>query len=68
MTRRQYFDLDLTYAFEQGVLGGLVLRAGVENLSDEDLPIFPSGIAFNTDPSQYDVLGRRHYVGANYSY
>jgi outer membrane receptor protein involved in Fe transport len=59
---QDYFDLDAGYAIEDGWFDGLTVRAGVENLTDEDPPIFPSWVAANTDPSQYDVLGRRYYV------
>jgi outer membrane receptor protein involved in Fe transport len=44
------------------------LRAGVENLTDAEPPIFPSWIAANTDPSQYDVLGRRYYLEMGYRF
>lgn len=50
------------------LLEGLTLRAGVENLTDEDPPIFPSWVAANTEPSQYDVLGRRYYVNLTYRF
>ncbi len=45
---------------------GLVLRAGVQNLTDKDPPIFPSWSLANTDASQYDVLGRRYFIGVEY--
>ncbi len=63
-----YFDLDASYAFSAGPLAGLELRVGVENLTGEDPPIFPSYIQANTDPSQYDVLGRRYYASLRYSF
>ena len=59
---QDYFNLDVGYAIEDGWFDGLTVRAGVENLTDEDPPIFPSWVNANTDPSQYDVLGRRYYV------
>ena len=65
---RDYFDLDLNYRIEHGALDGVELRAGIENLTDEDPPIFPSAPLFGTDPSQYDVLGRRYFVGMHYSF
>jgi len=37
-------------------------RPPASTLTDQDPPIFPSWVAANTDPSQYDVLGRRYYV------
>ena len=47
---------------------GLRLRAGVTNLTDEDPIIYPSNQQSNTDPSTYDVLGRRYFVAATYSF
>jgi iron complex outermembrane recepter protein len=63
-----YFDLDASYEFAAGVLGGLSLGVGVENLTDGDPPIFPSHVGANTDPSQYDVFGRRYYASLRYSF
>jgi hypothetical protein len=39
------------------------LRAGVNNLTDEQPPVYAPAIAANTDPSTYDLVGRRYYVG-----
>jgi len=61
-----YFDLYASYDFGPGRLAGLSLRCGVENLTDEDPPLLATPIAANTDPSLYDVLGRRYYVGLSY--
>ena len=63
-----YFDLNAGYEFTSGMLEGLRLGAGVENLTDEDPPIFPSFIQANTDPSQYDVFGRRYYMSLTYAF
>ena len=63
-----YFDVSGSYEFDQGMLAGLVLRAGVENLTDETPPLLASPVAANTDPSQYDVLGRRFYFSASYKF
>ena len=63
-----YFDLGASYDFEEGALAGLELRAGVENATDENPPIFPSYSQSNTDPSQYDVLGRRYYLSLRYAF
>ncbi len=59
---RDYFDIDAGYSFEDGWLDGVTIRAGVENLTDEQPPIVPQPSNANTDPSQFDVLGRRYYV------
>ena len=63
-----YFDLDASYEVASGFLAGLRLGLGVENLTDEDPPIVANGPDANTDPSQYDVLGRRYYVSLRYSF
>ncbi|WP_068079756.1 TonB-dependent receptor domain-containing protein [Novosphingobium rosa] len=39
------------------------LRGGIDNLTDK-APLIVGGIAGSTDPSTYDPLGRRFYVGA----
>jgi iron complex outermembrane receptor protein len=54
-----YFDLNGTWTINDTV----VLRAGVNNLTDEDPRVYSPGVQANTDPSTYDVLGRRYYVG-----
>jgi iron complex outermembrane recepter protein len=41
----------------------VTLRAGVNNLTDKHPPLFTSYPNSNTDPSTYDVLGRRFFVG-----
>ncbi|MDP9102648.1 MAG: TonB-dependent receptor, partial [Pseudomonadota bacterium] len=38
------------------------LRAGVNNVGDKQPPFFTSNVQANTDPSAYDVYGRRYYV------
>jgi outer membrane receptor protein involved in Fe transport len=63
-----YVDLYTQYAFEQGALDGLIIRAGVENLTDQDPPLLPSSLQANTDPSQYDVLGRRYLLSVAYRF
>lgn len=51
---------------------GLSLTVGVDNVTDKDPPIYTSdsraGIQANTDPSTYDVLGRRYFVNATYKF
>jgi iron complex outermembrane receptor protein len=57
-----YFDVNGSYAFDDGWFDGLTISAGVENLTDEQPPIVPMWAAANTDPSQFDVLGRSYYL------
>jgi iron complex outermembrane recepter protein len=62
---RSYVDVFASYDFGAGLLDGLRLGLGIQNLTDRDPPIMPFGIA-NTDPQQYDVLGRRYFLTLNY--
>jgi outer membrane receptor protein involved in Fe transport len=50
------------------MLDGLTLHAGVENVTDEDPPLVPTQVQANTDPSQYDALGRRYYLNLSYRF
>ena len=52
----------------KGVLDGLTVRAGSRERHDEDPPLLPSAVQANTDPSQYDVLGRRYYFNVSYRF
>ena len=65
---RDYFDLYASYVIGEGVLGGLTLRGGIENLTNENPPLLASPVQGNTDPSQYDMLGRRYYVNLSYRF
>ena len=57
-----YYDLIGSYE----VTGNLTIRAGVNNLSDQKPRLYSPNVQANTDPSLYDVLGRRYYVGIDY--
>jgi len=63
-----YFDVGVSYVADAGTLSGLALTVGVENVGDEEPPLFPSYTQANTDPSQYDVLGRRYLVSLRYGF
>lgn len=65
---RDYLDLGLNYGFDDGALQGLTVHVGAENALDEAPPIFPSWQQANTDPAQYDVLGRSYYLRLQYSF
>ena len=65
---RDYLDAGASYAFAADPLQGLTARIGVDNLFDEQPPIFPSHQQANTDPSQYDVLGRGYYLRLTYAF
>jgi outer membrane receptor protein involved in Fe transport len=55
-----YFDLLGRY----DLTDNLQLRFNINNLFDEQPPIYTPSVQANTDPSTYDVLGRRFTVGA----
>jgi outer membrane receptor protein involved in Fe transport len=48
------------------------LMLGIDNLTDEDPPIYTAdngaGVQSNTDPSTYDVLGRRYFLSADFRF
>ena len=50
------------------MLYGLSIRGGVINVANTDPMIFPSYQQSNTDPTVYDVLGRRYFVNLNYKF
>ncbi len=62
----------LTGSWNPRQVDGLSLTLGVANLLDEEPPIFTTdggaGVQSNTDPSTYDVLGRRYFLQATYSF
>lgn len=65
---RTYLDLFASYDFGTGWFEGLRLGLGIENVTDRDPLVFPSSFAANTDPQQYDVLGRRYFLTLNYRF
>jgi outer membrane receptor protein involved in Fe transport len=54
-----YFDLNASVDLTDSIS----LRATVNNLTDEEPIIYSPGVQANTDPSTYDVLGRRYSIG-----
>jgi outer membrane receptor protein involved in Fe transport len=44
------------------------LRLGVENLTDEDPQLYTPSVDSGTDPSVYDVIGRRYFVQGNFKF
>ena len=54
-----YIDLNGSWSINDNV----TLRLGVNNLADQQPRTYAPGVQANTDPSTYDVLGRRYYVG-----
>jgi iron complex outermembrane receptor protein len=56
-----YLDANASWSFNDAV----DLHVGVENATDKQPPLYSASIQMNTDPSTYDVLGRRFYLRAN---
>jgi iron complex outermembrane recepter protein len=59
-----YHDLSARYDISKNIS----LRAGVSNLLDQQPRLYSPNIQANTDPSTFDVLGRRYFVGLNARY
>ena len=57
-----YWDLSAKYDLTEN----LSVRATINNLLDEDPELYTPNVQANTDPSLYDVLGRRFFVGVNF--
>ncbi|CAN5428402.1 TonB-dependent receptor [soil metagenome] len=55
------YDLSGSWKIDDRV----TLRAGINNLEDKHPPYFTSYPNSNTDPSSFDILGRRVFVGIN---
>jgi outer membrane receptor protein involved in Fe transport len=54
-----YFDFAL-----QGQVENMTLRLGLNNAFDRKPPTYAPNVQSGTDPSTYDVIGRRAYVSA----
>jgi len=68
VSSQNYVDLYLAYRFSWSNLDGAVLQIGLENATNERPPLLPSAVQANTDPSQYDTLGRRFYLRGTYRF
>ncbi|HKX56576.1 MAG TPA: TonB-dependent receptor, partial [Xanthomonadales bacterium] len=58
-----YWDLFASYQLTPR----LTLRAGVNNLFDQEPELYTPNVQANTDPSLYDILGRRYFFGLNWA-
>jgi outer membrane receptor protein involved in Fe transport len=56
--------VDLTGRWD--IMDNLSVRLGVNNLFDEAPELYSPAVQANTDPSTYDVLGRRYFIGLEY--
>ncbi|HLT91261.1 MAG TPA: hypothetical protein VKZ85_09975, partial [Woeseiaceae bacterium] len=53
--------LDLTGRYD--ITDNISLRAGINNVANQPPRLYSPNVQANTDPSTYDVLGRRYFVG-----
>lgn len=56
-----YNDVRVNYDLNESIS----LRAGVNNVLNQDPRLYSPNVQANTDPSTYDVLGRRFFFGVN---
>jgi outer membrane receptor protein involved in Fe transport len=59
-----YWDLGASY----DVTKNISVRAGVNNVADQKPRLYEPNVQSGTDPSTYDVVGRRYFVTANFSF
>ncbi|WP_457418323.1 TonB-dependent receptor domain-containing protein [Roseateles sp. P5_E7] len=59
-----YWDLGGSFDFTKS----LTLRAGVNNVLDQKPRTYSPNVQSGTDPSTYDVVGRRYFVQASLSF
>lgn len=57
-----YWDLTGSYELPYG----FSVRAGINNVSDQQPRLYSPNVQANTDPSLYDILGRRFFVGVDF--
>ncbi|MFO0333533.1 MAG: TonB-dependent receptor domain-containing protein [Pseudomonadota bacterium] len=59
-----YVDLGLTWRFMEGAS----IRVGINNLTDKEPPLYSPNVQSGTDPSLYDVIGRRIFGQVNFKF
>lgn len=62
VTDTWYLDLSAKY----NITDNFSIRATVNNVTDQEPRLYNPNVQANTDPSLYDVLGRRFFVGFNF--
>lgn len=59
-----YLDANVSWSFP----AGMSLLLGVENATDKLPPQYTAYVEMGTDPSTFDVLGRRYFARANFRF
>jgi outer membrane receptor protein involved in Fe transport len=57
-----YTDIGAEYKLPNNIK----LRAGINNVSNQQPRLYTPNVQANTDPSLYDVLGRTFFVGVGW--
>lgn len=63
-----YLDLGAALALRGALVEDATLEFGVDNVTDVEPALFPSYQQANTDPAQYDVLGRRYWLALRWQF
>ncbi len=63
---QDYFDLNFSY--EPGMLKGLKLNFGIDNITNKQPPYATNAGTFNTYPDTYNVLGRSYGITGTYKF
>jgi outer membrane receptor protein involved in Fe transport len=56
-----YWDFGATWEF----IKGMSIRGGINNVFDQKPRTYQPNVQSGTDPSTYDVIGRRYFVQLN---
>lgn len=59
-----YLDLNASWYLTSSA----ELSLGVTNVTNQEPPLYTASIEMNTDPSTFDVLGRRYFARLNYKF
>lgn len=59
-----YVDVNASWEFAED----MNVLIGVENAGDKQPPLYTSSVQMNTDPSTFDVLGRRYFARASFRF
>jgi outer membrane receptor protein involved in Fe transport len=64
-----YWDFGVTFDMgESRALGDTSFRIGVNNAFDKQPPVYSPNVQSGTDPSLYDVIGRRYFAQVNFKF
>lgn len=62
-----YLDVGVTWNMEKFLKGSSV-RLGLNNATNEDPPTYAPNVQSGTEPSLYDVIGRRFFASVNFKF